>query len=90
MLIATHANCLALEVVSASRRDQDEDAGESVDTPQLVLPQDRLLESGKKGLYALTPVPSALKADLAKAFSIYVNQQWSKSVGFFYNHSLVD
>jgi len=82
-LIATHANCLALEDGSASRRDEDEDAGESVETPQLVFPQDRLLESGKMGLYALTPVPSALKADLAKAFSIYANQQWSELVGFF-------
>jgi len=78
---STHANCVALEVGDASKADGD-GGDENKETPQLVPAQDRLLLLDDKGMYKLPPVPSTLKADLAKALATYVSQQWSKWTGF--------
>lgn len=62
----------------ASKGDESEGDDENADTPQRVHPKDRLLASNDKGVYTLKPIQTALKADLAKAFHAYINQQWSK------------
>lgn len=59
-------------------RTNEPNGDESMRGPHLVSAPDRLLVLDDKGIYTLPPVPTSLKADLAKALAAFLNQQWSK------------
>ena len=77
-----HADWVTSEVGKYSKLAGGGESEDSEPQPNIVPASDRLLLKDAKGLYSLPPVPSALKADLAKALHGFVSQKWSGWAAF--------